>query len=69
MTAHILRKCPKDCDGCAICDGGLAECAVCEAAECQLATECPGVPTTEEQRDGICRGELDFKNGKWEIIV
>ncbi len=50
---------------CLICDGGLAYCVVCRAAECELTTDCAGVKLTQEQRQAISNDQLDFRNGAW----
>lgn len=45
-------------DGCG--EVALGLCRVCGGGECELATNCPGRPLTQEEKDLICRGELDF---------
>lgn len=62
---HVFYKCPNSCPGCCYCDGGLALCTVCNAGECELTTDCPGVPLSELIRDWVCRGLTDYKNGEW----
>lgn len=52
---------------CPICDGGLVFCTVCKAGECELTTDCPGKPTTDEQRVSICEKVLDYINGRWVV--
>jgi hypothetical protein len=54
---------------CPICEGGLANCIVCTAAECQLPDECPGVPMTAQQKDQVCSGVLNFHDGIWEMPI
>lgn len=44
-------------------DDGLMWCVVCEAAEGQMPTHCPGKPLTEAQREAIFMRALDFKDG------
>ena len=56
----IREDCGGTCFGCT-----LGSCSVCRAAEGGLATECPGVPISEEQADAICAGKLDFIGGRW----
>lgn len=51
---------------CFICDGGLAFCKVCNGAEGSLPTECPGVEMTTEQQNKVYKGEIDFRQGRWE---
>jgi hypothetical protein len=53
--------------GCVYCDGGLAFCTTCGAAEGELTTECPGVRTTESQRQAVMAGTLDFVDGVWKV--
>lgn len=62
---------PADCQcggqtqRCAVCDFGLCICRVCKGAEAAMPTECPGRPMTEEERELIARGDLDFDMGVW----
>lgn len=53
---------------CPICEGGLAQCVVCGGAECELPRECPGVAMTPYQRDRVCQGILDYRDGTWEML-
>jgi hypothetical protein len=46
----------------------LAWCRVCGGAECELPSECPGVLMSQEQKDSICSGLLDFKESEWDDI-
>lgn len=39
---------------------GLAGCRVCCGWEGEVPTECPGEPMTQEQKDAVCLGELDY---------
>jgi len=69
FVGHIFRRHPLDgpCSvdyNCYICDGGLAECIVCENYEGALTTECPGVRSVHLS-DAIYNNGLDFKNGIW----
>lgn len=50
---------------CPICNGGLAICEVCGAAECELTTDCPGFKLGETIKERICRREVDYINGTW----
>ncbi len=59
---HI--NCKQVC--CPICQGGLACCINCGAAECELPTDCPGKTMTEEQCKNVCAGTLNYINGQWE---
>lgn len=51
---------------CPICVGGLGSCTVCGGAECELPSECPGAPMTDEQKEQVCAGQLDYRNGQWQ---
>ena len=42
-------------------------CRHCEGQEQDLTTECPGKPLTDEQREEIEAGSLDYHRGKWWI--
>jgi hypothetical protein len=53
---------------CPICDGGLAVCTVCKAAEGELTAECPGEPVPYERREQVYAGILNFKNGQWITV-
>ena len=57
---HMLRRCGSECDGCQICEGGLAACTRCGGAEASLPTDCPGTRLTEMQETLIMRGRLDY---------
>lgn len=63
---HIYEKhtgCEKT--HCHICDGGLAHCIVCNAAEGELTSECPGVPVDYATRERVYQGALDYAGGQW----
>jgi hypothetical protein len=49
----------------AICEGGLALCAVCGGLEGALPTECPGRWMSLVEQDQVYLGLLDFLGGKW----
>lgn len=65
MKAHTLYKCPDSCEGCHICDGGLALCTVCKGAEGSLPTECPGYAMDGSTQEAVYAGDLDYQGGKW----
>jgi len=50
---------------CAVCDFGLAICNTCKGAEAAMPADCPGRPMTEEERELVARGELEFTMGVW----
>jgi hypothetical protein len=52
-----------------VAEGGLAVCRTCSCYEGSLTTECPGEPVGAEQQDRIYAGQVDFKNGGWEILA
>lgn len=62
---HIFYKCPDSCEGCQFCNGGLALCTVCNAGECELPTDCPGVRLTDALRASVCAGQIDYQGGEW----
>jgi len=45
----------------------LFTCAVCGCSEAQLPTECPGKPVDENIKEKICKGEVDFIDGRWTL--
>jgi hypothetical protein len=51
---------------CYICDGGLADCEICNCAEASLPTDCPGRKVSGELQDKIMDGDLDFIDGHWK---
>jgi hypothetical protein len=51
---------------CMVCDGGLSLCSVCGGLEGGLPTECPGENMNSEIMDRIYRGEIDFRDGRWQ---
>lgn len=58
--AHMRARCKPRCEGCCLCQGGLFSCTRCGGGEASLPTDCPGVPMTEEQQDGVMAGLLDY---------
>lgn len=64
---HEWYKCPPDCENphCPYCRGGLGLCVVCGAAEGELTTDCPGHKVTEEIKQKVYQGKLDFFGGQW----
>ena len=64
---HTWYQCPPGCENlyCHYCIGGLGLCTVCDGFEGQLPTECPGMSMTEEQKEAVYTGPLDFRNGQW----
>jgi hypothetical protein len=62
---HGHENCNCNHDRCTICDGGLAFCVVCRQGECEVTTDCPGSPPTEEQNAAVCAGKLDYWSGVW----
>lgn len=66
MTDHTPYKCVKcTMTHCPFCDGGLVACTVCNAAEAELPSQCPGAPIEEKKRATIAAGKLDFNDGRW----
>ena len=63
-TLESHTNCRRD-DHCPICDGGLANCIVCGAAEGELTTDCPEVQLDEYTKQAVFRAELDYKDGCW----
>lgn len=59
-------ECKCDNQGCPICDGGLSVCKVCGCMEGSLPSECPGTRVSVGDDDLIYKGELDFRDGKWQ---
>ena len=51
MRKHVFHSCTDE--GCNVCDGGLAWCTVCGAAESELLEECPGQESEEERRKRV----------------
>lgn len=62
---HGFKNCDCQHDRCTICDGGLAYCKTCQSGECEVTTNCPGAPMTEEQSAEVCAGRLDYWSGVW----
>ena len=58
----------KDCMKlhCAICDGGLAVCGICNGAESSLTTDCCGRKITSLEENEISNSILDFKENSWK---
>lgn len=62
---HTWHECNCNNDGCIYCDGGLSSCDVCGSFEGATTTHCPGRDMTEEERDDVYKGYIDYKNGQW----
>lgn len=70
---HVWYKCPSPCERyhnghCVYCDGGLSFCTVCKGGEAELTKDCPGEVTTEDQRERVMAGEIDFVGGAWHAL-
>jgi hypothetical protein len=63
---HKLHSC--NVERCFICDGGLALCQICGGGEASLPTDCPGYRMTYDRKDLIVNGQIDFINGKWQVL-
>ncbi len=67
MAEHVYKT-PQTCNCghpyCAICEGGLAVCAVCGLAEGSLTSECPGEPSPV-RGNAVYAGLQDYRNGRW----
>ena len=65
---YTRKDCPycssPDYDNCNICEGGLSWCKVCNLAEGELTTECPGEDSTLF-KDATYAGNMDFIDGRW----
>ncbi len=59
---------PDEANGCQTCRGGLAHCKVCGGAEGDLPTDCPGERMTDDQRDRVMAGKLDFVGAGWVVF-
>ncbi len=44
---------------------GIGQCKICGGTECEIPTHCPGRAMTPEQKQEVCNGHTDFKDGKW----
>jgi hypothetical protein len=62
---HVAYECKCGSQHCQFCDGGLFSCTICGSFEGATTTQCPGVKMTNEQRDAVYAGQLDFRNGQW----
>lgn len=66
-SRHKYFKCGCNRPGCQFCDGGLGSCTVCGGFEGTLATQCPGIPLSEQVLEAIYKGGLDFKQNVWVV--
>jgi len=62
---HDYFKCTCNQMTCQFCEGGLGWCKVCDGFEGTLPSECPGFKMTEEQKEKVWKGPLDWKDGSW----
>lgn len=60
----VHEKCDQP-GSCMFCDGGLAYCTVCKCGEGELATDCPGYPVAQANRELVYAGKLDYVRGEW----
>lgn len=58
---HKRYRCPDNCHGCFICEGGLYTCTRCGGAEASLPTDCPGKQIDHDLQDDIAAGQLDYR--------
>lgn len=65
FPGHKWFHCPRECEGCMFCNGGLGLCVTCGGAEGSLPTECPGEQMTSRAQDEVYNGRLDFRGGQW----
>lgn len=65
---HTFYTCPNPCNilHCCYCEGDLKYCTVCKGAECELPTDCPGEEIPDDLLKQIGKGEMNFRDGKWE---
>ena len=59
FTNHKLSKCDDSCNGCFVCEGGLALCTVCGGAESSLSTHCPGEKMSAQTANFVSSGVID----------
>lgn len=64
-TGHTDVTCDCYRSGCNFCDGGLWACDVCGGLEGSMPSKCPGKQMTNEQRDAVYRGCLDYRDTGW----
>jgi len=59
---HKYFKCPQPCEkvNCIFCDGGLADCTVCNGGEGQLTTDCCGHRLPHVTHDHVWKGLIDY---------
>lgn len=66
---HIEWKCQLGWQKCTQCNYDthpeLFTCAICDASEGELTTECPGKKVSYEMRELTYQGAIDFKGGQW----
>ncbi len=70
VSDHVPYRCSGGYDDCreawcATHHGELFSCQVCGGGEGDLPTQCPGHPMTEDQRNRVSSGWIDFRNGRW----
>lgn len=64
-TSHKNDDGPDRMNNCPICNSGLASCVVCGGAESCMPRDCPGRRMTEEEKNAVTAGNLDFRDGQW----
>ena len=58
---HKLYRCGSECEGCCICEGGLASCVTCGGAEASLTIDCCGERLSIISRECIQLGMVDYE--------
>lgn len=67
---HVKWECKLGYELCSQCNydshSELFTCAVCDGSEGELTTDCKGGLMTNEEKERVYSGSLDFKDGTWK---
>lgn len=64
FPGHKWARCNRiGCNGCFLCEGGLALCVTCGGDEGSLTSDCPGEMVCVEVADKVYKADLDYRAG------
>ncbi len=65
-SGHDFAECDCGHNGCGICYGKIRICTKCMGCNKSLTAVCCGYSLTNEKRDLIAKGKLNYYFGKWQ---
>jgi hypothetical protein len=65
---HTRYECKCNHPYCQFCEGSLFDCTVCGGFEGSLPTDCPGMRMTDEERDQVYAGHIDYREDRGWVV-